>query len=164
MTVPVRPPLRRDTRNKVLGGVCAGIARRYQSSAEPLEAVQPVDTAGALIQMREAARTVHVSAPVEAYVVDLVRATRARPEVRLGASPRASVALYRAGQAWAYLGGSDFVLPDDIKALVPSVLAHRIVLDIDRQLRGSTAEDVIEAVLHDVAAPPVDAAGAGTDA
>jgi MoxR-like ATPase len=135
----------------------AGIARRYQSSAEPLEGVERVEAAGSLIQMREAARTVHVSAPVEGYVVDLVRATRARPEVRLGGSPRASVALYRGAQAWAYLAGRDFVLPDDVKALVPSVLAHRMVLDIDRQLRGSTAEDVIEAVLKDVAAPPVTA-------
>jgi MoxR-like ATPase len=138
----------------------AGIARRYQSSAEPLEGVERVEAAGSLIQMREAARTVHVSAPVEGYVVDLVRATRARPEVRLGGSPRASVALYRGAQAWAYLAGRDFVLPDDVKALVPSVLAHRMVLDIDRQLRGSTSEDVIEAVLKDVAAPPVTAPAA----
>jgi MoxR-like ATPase len=138
----------------------AGIARRYQSSAEPLEGVERVEAAGSLIQMREAARTVHESAPDEGYVVDLVLATRARPEVRLGGSPRASVALYRGAQAWAYLAGRDFVLPDDVKALVPSVLAHRMVLDIDRQLRGSTAEDVIEAVLKDVAAPPVTAPAA----
>jgi MoxR-like ATPase len=137
-----------------------GIARRYQASAEPLEAVERVDTPGSLIQMREAARTVHVSPPVEGYIVDLVRATRARPDVRLGGSPRASVALYRAAQAWAYLAGRDFVLPDDVKALVPSVLAHRMLLDIDRQLRGSTAEDVIEALLKDVAVPPITAAAA----
>jgi MoxR-like ATPase len=139
----------------------AGIARRYQASAEPLDAVGRVDTASSLIEMRDAARTVHVSAGVEGYVIDLVRATRERPEVRLGGSPRASVALYRAAQAWAYLAGRDFVLPDDVKALVPSVLAHRIVLDIDRQLRGSTAEDVIDAVLKSVAAPPVTAVAAG---
>ncbi len=68
------------------------------------------------------------------------------------------MALYRAAQAWAYLSGRDFVLPDDVKALVPAVLGHRIMLDIDRQLRGSTAEDVIEAILGSVAAPPVPAA------
>jgi MoxR-like ATPase len=136
----------------------AGIARRYQVTAEPLDAVERVDTPGSLLEMREAARTVHVSAPVEGYIVDLVRATRARADVRLGGSPRASVALYRASQATAYLAGRDFVLPDDVKALVPSVLAHRIVLDIDRQLRGSTTDEVIEGILADVAVPPVEPA------
>ena len=64
------------------------------------------------------------------------------------------MALYRATQAWAYLAGRDFALPDDVKALVPAVLGHRIVLDIDRQLRGATADDVIDAVLGSVPAPP----------
>ena len=102
-------------------------------------------------------RTVDVSAPVEEYIVDLVRATRERPELRLGGSPRSSVALYRATQASAYLAGRDFALPDDVKALVPAVLGHRILLDIDRQLRGSTVDGVIDAVLGSVAAPPVQA-------
>jgi MoxR-like ATPase len=66
------------------------------------------------------------------------------------------VALYRAAQAAAYLDGRDFVAPDDVKTLVPAVLAHRILLDIDRQLRGATAEDVIEAILNDVAVPPIE--------
>ena len=138
----------------------AGIARRYQAQADPLDAVERVDTPASMIEMREAARTVHVSTPVEGYIVDLVRATRARADVRLGGSPRATVALYRAAQAAAYLDGRDFVVPDDVKTLVPAVLAHRILLDIDRQLRGATAEDVIEAVLHDVAVPPIEATAA----
>jgi MoxR-like ATPase len=134
----------------------AGIARRYQSQADPLDSVGRVDTPVSMIEMREAARTVHVSTPVEGYIVDLVRATRARADVRLGGSPRATVALYRAAQAAAYLDGRDFVAPDDVKTLVPAVLAHRILLDIDRQLRGATAEDVIEAILNDVAVPPIE--------
>ena len=97
-----------------------------------------------------------VSAPVEGYIVDLVRATRERADVRLGGSPRSSVALYRATQATAYLAGRDFALPDDVKALVPAVLGHRILLDIDRQLRGSTADGVIDGVLRDVAVPPIE--------
>jgi MoxR-like ATPase len=134
----------------------AGIARRYQAQTDPLDSVGRVDAPASMIEMREAARTVHVSTPVEGYIVDLVRATRARADVRLGGSPRATVALYRAAQAAAYLDGRDFVAPDDVKALVPAVLAHRILLDIDRQLRGATAEDVIEAILHDVAVPPIE--------
>jgi MoxR-like ATPase len=133
----------------------ARIARRYLASAEPLEAVSQVAPSEHLLAMRESVRTVTISAPVEGYIVDLVRETRNRPELRLGGSPRSSMALYRATQAWAYLAGRDFALPDDVKALVPAVLGHRIILDIDRQLRGATAEDVIEAVLDSVAAPPV---------
>jgi len=108
-----------------------------------------------LLTMRDSVRTVEVSAPVEDYIVDLVRETRTRPELSLGGSPRSSMALYRATQASAFLAGRDYVLPDDVKALVPAVLGHRIILDIDRQLRGSTTEDVIEGVLGSVPAPPV---------
>ena len=107
-----------------------------------------------LLAMRDAVRSVEVSEPVEDYIVGLVRATRTRPEVRLGGSPRSTMALYRATQASAYLAGRDFALPDDVKALVPAVLGHRIVLDIDRQLRGATADDVVDAVLGSVPAPP----------
>ena len=131
------------------------IARRYQASAEPLDAVSLVASPERLLAMRDAVRAVEVSAPVEDYIVDLVRETRIRPEVRLGGSPRSSMALYRATQASAYLAGRDFALPDDVKTLVPAVLGHRVVLDIDRQLRGATSDDVIEAILASVAAPPV---------
>ena len=131
------------------------IARRYRASAEPLEAVTVVGSPGQLLAMRDAVRSVEVTAAIEEYIVDVVRETRTRPEVRLGGSPRSSMALYRATQAWAYLAGRDFALPDDVKALVPAVLGHRLVLDIDRQLRGATGDDVIEAVLASVAAPPV---------
>jgi MoxR-like ATPase len=133
----------------------ARIARRYRESAEPLEAVTLVAQPDELLAMRDAVRTIEVSAPVEDYIVDLVRETRDRPELSLGGSPRSTMALYRATQAWAYLAGRDFVLPDDVKALVPAVLGHRVMLDIDRQLRGSTTEEVIEGVLASVAAPPV---------
>ncbi len=142
----------------------ARIARRYRASAEPLDGVSLVAPPEQLLAMREAVRGIEVSAPVEAYIVDLVRDTRERPEVRLGGSPRASMALYRATQAWAYLAGRDFALPDDVKALVPAVLGHRIMLDLDRQLRGTTAEDVLDAVLGSIAVPPVDTAPAARGA
>ena len=130
------------------------IARRYRDSAEPLDAVTVVVAPRQVLAMRESVRTVAVSSPVEDYIVDLVRATRERPELRLGSSPRSSVALYRATQARAYLAGRDFALPDDVKALVPAVLGHRVLLDIDREIRGSTVDGVIDAVLGSVAAPP----------
>ena len=129
------------------------IAARYQASAEPLEAVQPVADAATLGALRDAARTVVVSPEVEAYVVRLVRATRADPDLRLGASPRASVALYRAAQAWALLDGRDFVLPDDVQAVAHAVLDHRLLLDIDRELRGATVQGVVDAALGSVPLP-----------
>ena len=111
--------------------------------------------------MRETVRTILVAPPVEEYVVALVRATRERKEVRLGGSPRASVALYRAAQAYAFLDGRAFVLPDDVKTVAPAVLNHRVVLDLDFSLRGSNAHEVVARVLEIVPAPPVDD-GAGT--
>ncbi|MDP9269969.1 MAG: MoxR family ATPase [Chloroflexota bacterium] len=134
------------------------IASRYQTAAEPLSAIQPIVDASALLAMREAVRTVAVADPVEEYLVALVQASRELPELRLGASPRASVALYRASQASAYLDGRDFVLPDDVKGVAEAVLGHRVLLDLDRLLRGVTVEAVIDGLLAAVHTPPLDGA------
>ncbi|MGZ6372332.1 MAG: AAA family ATPase [Candidatus Limnocylindria bacterium] len=133
------------------------IASRYQAAAEPLTAIEPMVDAPALLAMRDAVRTITVADPVEEYLVTLVQVSRELPELRLGASPRASVALYRAAQACAYLDGRDFALPDDVKTVAEAVLGHRVLLDIDRQLRGVTAEAVIDGLLASVDAPPLDA-------
>ncbi|HET9680467.1 MAG TPA: MoxR family ATPase [Candidatus Limnocylindrales bacterium] len=130
------------------------IAERYRASAEPLEAVELVADAQAILALRDAVRVIDVAEPVAAYAVDLVRASRAHPDLRLGASPRASVALYRASQAAAFLAGRTFALPDDVKAVAPAVLGHRVLLDLDRQLRGATAEQVVLELLESVEAPP----------
>jgi len=130
------------------------IASRYRTAAEPLDSVSPIVDGKTLLAMRETVRTILVADEVEDYVVRLVRATRDRREVRLGGSPRATVALYRAVQALAFLDGRDFVLPDDVKAMAPAVLTHRVLLDLDYSLRGTSAADVITAVLRAVDAPP----------
>jgi MoxR-like ATPase len=135
------------------------IARRYQASAEPLDGVHEVAGADVLRGLREAARGMLVSPDVEIYLVTLVRATRENTDLRLGASPRSSVALYRAAQAWALLGGRTFVLPDDVRAVAHAVLDHRLLLDIDRELRGATVEAVIDAVLESVPVPLAGDAG-----
>jgi MoxR-like ATPase len=130
------------------------IARRYRDDAEPLERVQPVLDADGVLGLRGRVRAVHVADEVEAYVTALVRATRDHPDVSLGASPRATVALYRAAQAWAFLDGRDFVRPDDAKAVAPAVLGHRIVVDLERSMRGVTAGEVVASVLGSVTVPP----------
>jgi MoxR-like ATPase len=128
-------------------------ARRYQQAAEPLDQVQPIADGPQLLALRDAVRGVHVSPEVEAYVVAVVRATRQHADLRMGASPRASVALYRAAQALATLEGRGFVLPDDVRQIAHPVLDHRLLLDVDRELRGATVAAVTDAVLAEVPVP-----------
>ena len=137
------------------------IAQRYRSVAEPLDAIEVVADGPALLALRSLVRGQLVSPDVAAYLVDLVRATRGRDDLRLGASPRTSVALYRASQAWAFLAGRDFVRPEDVAAVTPSVLGHRLIVDLDRRLRGVTVEQVVAELLASVPVPlPDSAAGA----
>jgi MoxR-like ATPase len=132
------------------------IAGRHQAAAEPLDAVRQVVEAADVAALRDAARTVRVAAEVEGYLVALVRATREHEDVRMGASPRSSVSLYRAAQAWALLEGRGFVLPDDVRTIAHAVLDHRLLLDVDRELRGATVSGVVEAVLGGVPVPLAD--------
>ena len=131
------------------------IARRHRDQAEPLELIKPVLDAARLLALRDEVRRVRVADEVEAYVVAIVRATRAHEDLVLGASPRATVALYRVAQAAAVLDGRSFVLPDDVKAVAPAVLGHRLVVDLDRSLRGATADSALAAVLDRVPVPPL---------
>ncbi|MGQ9491244.1 MAG: AAA family ATPase [Anaerolineae bacterium] len=93
---------------------------------------------------------VHVDDTVRDYIVRLVNATRAHPDLLLGASPRGSLALYKTGQAWTALQGRDFVLPDDIKRLASLVLAHRCLVHPESALRGRTASAIIAELLSQV--------------
>jgi MoxR-like ATPase len=131
------------------------IASRHQAEAEPLDRVEPVVDADRLLLLRDEVRRIRVADEVESYLVALVRATRERPDLSLGASPRATVSLYRVAQAAAVLAGRPFVLPDDVKSVAPAVLAHRLVVDLDHGLRGATAESAVASILSTVPAPPV---------
>jgi MoxR-like ATPase len=131
------------------------IARRHQDAVDPLDTIEPVVDRERLLAIRDRVRTVRVAEEVEAYLVALVRATREHPDIDLGASPRATVALYRASQAAAVLEGREFVTPDDVKGVAPAVLGHRLIIDLDRTLHGATADTVLAAILASVAVPPV---------
>jgi MoxR-like ATPase len=131
------------------------IARRHQAAAEPLDRIEPIADGPRLLALRDEVRRVRVADEVEAYLVSLVRATRLHPDIQLGASPRATVALYRAAQATALLQGRSFVLPDDVKAIARPVLAHRLVVDLDQSLRGASAEAALDAILDQLPVPPV---------
>src|SRR5690349_7012013 len=104
------------------------IAQRYRSSAEPLDAVPAVLDGERIGRLRAVVRGQTFAAEVLEYLVDLVRATREHPDLRLGASPRSTVALYRAAQAWSFLEGRRFVLPEDVRSVAPAVLGHRLLV------------------------------------
>jgi MoxR-like ATPase len=126
--------------------------------ASPLEDLQPVAHAHEISKLIEAVRGVHVSDSVRRYAVDLVTATRSHQELRLGASPRATLHLLRAARAAAALAGRDFVLPDDVQSLAVPVLAHRLLPTAQAQLSRRTAEQVVDEILQRV---PVPTAGPG---
>jgi MoxR-like ATPase len=132
--------------------------RRLRGSDDLLDEVQTVVSAEDLARIATAVRSVLVAEDVEGYLLSLVRATREHKDVRLGASPRSAVALYRCSQAWAALDGRQFVLPDDVRHLVRPVLAHRLVLDLDRELRGATRAAVLDEVLDATAVPLAESA------
>jgi MoxR-like ATPase len=109
-----------------------------------LDDLEPVADALDVRKLIDVVRTVHVSEEVKRYVVDLATATRQAPELRLGASPRASLQLLRASRALAALQGRDYVLPDDVQTLAVSVLAHRLLPTAETQVARRTTESVVE--------------------
>ncbi len=125
--------------------------------ADVRAAVAPHDLAAA----RAAIREVHVADDVAGYVVALTRATRETPLLRLGASPRASLALLHAAQAWAALDGRDFVTPDDVQRLAVPVLAHRLILSRDATVERRDPDDVLAGLVAAVPVPAEAATGGG---
>jgi MoxR-like ATPase len=115
--------------------------------------VRPAAGAADLAAARGAVRGVQVAPEVTGYIVDLCRATRQSPSLRLGASPRGATALQATARAWAWLAGRDFVIPDDVKALARPTLRHRVQLRPEAELEGATADGVIDAVLGSVPVP-----------
>ncbi|MBV2355619.1 MoxR family ATPase [Streptomyces sp. J2-1] len=119
----------------------------------PLEDLQPVAHAHEIVKLVEAVRAIPVAEGVRAYAVALVAATRTHPDLRLGASPRATLHLLRAAKASAALAGREFVLPDDVRDLAVAVLAHRLLPTAQAQLNRRTAEQVVQEILRDTPVP-----------
>jgi len=128
------------------------ILRRFRA-VDPLDEVRPVDVAGELPAAQQEVRDVYVADDVAQYVVALATATREAPGLRLGASPRASLALLHAAQAWAALDGRPFVTPDDVQSLAVPVLAHRVLLSRDAAFAQRDAEAVLREIVAEVPVP-----------
>jgi MoxR-like ATPase len=119
-------------------------------SVSPLVAVRPVVTVDEVRSMAATVRDVYVSPAVKEYTVNIGRATRDHPHLRLGASPRAMLQLLRAAKATAALNGRDFVLPDDVASVAEAVLAHRLILDRKAVTAGEDASSVVASVVAKV--------------
>ncbi|MDQ1643985.1 MAG: MoxR-like ATPase [Cryptosporangiaceae bacterium] len=120
---------------------------------DPLDQLRPVSDAAEVRALALACRHVHVSDLVKQYVIDLVTATRNAPDLRLGASPRASLQMLRTARAVAALEGRDYVLPDDIQNLAVPVLAHRLLPTAEAQIGRRTPESVVVDLLSRVPVP-----------
>jgi len=121
--------------------------------AFPLLEMAPVTDGETVAKLIEIVRTLHASQAIKQYIVDLTRATRVTPALRLGASPRASLHLLRASRAYAALAGRDHVLPDDVQALVEPVLAHRMIPSGETQVARRSCADVIQEIVERVTIP-----------
>jgi MoxR-like ATPase len=122
-------------------------------SASPLDDLKPAAHASDIRSLITAVHGVHVAPQIRQYVIDLVNATRHSPELRLGASPRAALHLFRASKAWAALDGRDFVIPDDVQALAGPVLAHRLLPTAEALVGRQLPEQVLARIVERLPLP-----------
>ena len=116
----------------------------------PIESIGQVVDGKDLLPLYDSVSDVHVDSSLEKYILAVVSGTRTHPDLALGASPRGSLALYKTSQALAALRGRDYVIPDDIKTLVPLTLAHRLILEPDSELRGRTALRILDEIVREI--------------
>jgi len=116
----------------------------------PVNKLQPVVAAAKLAELQREVWEIHVDGSLQDYIVKLVSATRSHPDLSLGASPRASLALFKTAQALAAIRGRDHIIPDDIQYLVPAVLTHRLLIAPEAELRGRTPQGVLLDILENI--------------
>lgn len=128
------------------------ILTRFQKE-DPLEKLSAVASLEDISALQQERRKIMVSDPVKEYISTVVQATRNHDQIRFGASPRGSMGLMRAAQALAAIEGRDYILPDDIKSLVIPVLAHRLILHENEQLKGENAENILQKIIAGTRVP-----------
>jgi len=120
---------------------------RRAANAEPIAHLTPVISLEELLDLQEEVRNVYIEDSVKSYIVQLARATRSVSEVYLGVSPRASIALMKAAQAYAKMQDRDYVKPDDVQYLAPFVFGHRIILKPEARYEGVTTEEILNRII-----------------
>jgi len=124
-----------------------------QQIQHPYDSINTVVSEAKLLSEIDAIKKTYVSEPIKRYIVDLVSQTRHNDDLYLGASPRGSLALYRTGQALAFLRGRNYVLPDDIKKMASFVLSHRVIVSPASRLREISSSKIIEEILESIPVP-----------
>ena len=124
-----------------------------QEQTHPIDELQAVVSPGDVTGLQDAAKNVYVDSAVREYIVTLIDATRNHEDVSLGASPRASLGMFRAARGLAIMRDRDYVIPDDVKELAHAVLAHRLILSPSARMRGLQTAQVIDGLLESVAVP-----------
>ena len=126
---------------------------RTQKMGPTVDHLLPVLTGEEVMSMIDAVRQVEVAPALEQYIVSIAAATRSMSELRLGVSPRGSLALLRAARAYAASLGRGYVIPEDVKQMAPAVLAHRLILQADAELQGRTGTELVARALQAVPVP-----------
>jgi MoxR-like ATPase len=124
-----------------------------QQRVHPIDSLSSVTDAEQLAEVQRAVREIFVDTMIRRYIVELAAATRSHPDVYVGASPRASLALYRSSQAWALLRGRDYVTPDDVKALAVAAFAHRMIVQPAARAKDVSGRTIVEDITASVAVP-----------
>lgn len=124
-----------------------------QKKSHPIESLTPAMDLQGVVKLQEAVKNITVSPQVLNYIVNLVCSTRGKDEIKLGASPRASIALMKASSAWAFLEGRDYVIPEDVAKLLPYVLKHRINVHPKAVVAGKTSDSIVAELLSAVPIP-----------
>jgi len=122
----------------------------------PLDYLKPVVDCDNILSIQNDVKNVHVDRTINNYIVDIVSKTRYHSDIRLGASPRGSLSLFRASQAWALYNGRDYVIPEDVKYVSIPVLSHRIILKQEAKLKKILPEEIIDSIVRSVNVPVVD--------
>jgi MoxR-like ATPase len=129
------------------------IMKRADEIEESIRTLKPMLTRDEVLEEIKMVRDIRVEDPVYEYVASIVEETRKHPAVKLGASPRAAIAIIKAAKAWAYIEGRTYVIPDDVKAVALSVLVHRVLVKPELEIRGVSAKDVVLEILTKVPVP-----------
>ena len=126
-----------------------------QEIAHPITVLESVTTPSGIVEMQEAVNGIYVDPLIREYIVKLTESTRSHPEVYLGASPRASLGLFKTARALALIRERDYVIPDDVKFLAPTVLSHRIILASSARMQGIRSMDIVNNLLSELAIPGI---------
>lgn len=131
------------------------ILSRFQDE-NPIESLKPVADGDTILNIQSEIRKVYVDKTINNYIVEIVSRTRSHSDISLGASPRGSLSLFRASQAWAFYNERDYVIPEDVKLMSIPVLSHRIMLKQEARLKKLSCEEIIESIMKSVNVPLVD--------